>query len=116
MKLLGITDETDTCDLCGKTNLKRVIVLETEDGGEVRYGSDCAAHALMGKKSATNNRIILDRARAIQFLRDLLAQGLTPQEACARFNRHSLFGGYGAHVCGQKVRQLWVGDFFCLPL
>lgn len=51
MKIIAITDETSTCECCGKTNLKKVIVMQTEDGSIVRYGTDCAAKA-QGKKSA----------------------------------------------------------------
>jgi|SRR5689334_4885902 len=51
--LLAVTDETNTCECCGKTNLKRVAVLQLADGSIVRYGRDCAARKLgqtMGKK------------------------------------------------------------------
>lgn len=46
-KLLGVNDEVTTCECCGKSNLKCTVVLGT-DGGEVRYGRDCAARALAG--------------------------------------------------------------------
>lgn len=45
VKVLGVTDETTTCECCGKQNLKRVVVLDI-DGNVVRYGCDCAARAL----------------------------------------------------------------------
>lgn len=46
-RYLGITDESDSCDCCGKTGLKRVVGLEHIDSGEVvRYGTSCAARAL----------------------------------------------------------------------
>jgi len=44
--LLAVTDETSTCECCGKTNLKRVAVLQLADGSVVRYGRDCAARKL----------------------------------------------------------------------
>lgn len=51
-KIIGITDETTVCETCGKTNLKKVVVLENLDTGEiVRYGTDCAAKAMGTKKS-----------------------------------------------------------------
>lgn len=49
MKILAITDETPICECCGKNNLKRVVVIELDNGSVVRYGRDCAAKAL-GKK------------------------------------------------------------------
>ncbi len=42
MKFLGITDEINTCDCCGRTNLKSTVVFETDDGDIVHYGSTCA--------------------------------------------------------------------------
>ena len=44
----GITDERDSCDCCGKTNLKRTVVLQdTENDGEfVFFGTTCAARAM----------------------------------------------------------------------
>lgn len=45
-KIIGITDETTVCECCGKSNLKKVVVMENIDTGEiVRYGVDCAARA-----------------------------------------------------------------------
>ena len=42
----GISDKTE-CDVCGKTNLKMTIVIESEETGELlHYGSDCAARTL----------------------------------------------------------------------
>jgi hypothetical protein len=46
-RVLGTTDERTTCDCCGRTNLKATVVLVPSDGGpDVFYGSDCAARAL----------------------------------------------------------------------
>lgn len=51
-KVIGITDETSVCECCGKSNLKKVVVLENINTGEiVRYGVDCAAKA-RGTKTA----------------------------------------------------------------
>jgi hypothetical protein len=44
--LIAVTDDSHTCDCCGKTNLKRVAVLQLADGSVVRYGRDCAARKL----------------------------------------------------------------------
>lgn len=39
----GVTDERDTCECCGKTDLKRVVVLLDLDTDEfVFYGTTCA--------------------------------------------------------------------------
>lgn len=48
VKVLGITDERTTCDCCGKSNLKRTVALELENGQTVYYGTTCAMNAFRG--------------------------------------------------------------------
>ena len=44
-KILAITDERTTCECCGKSGLKRTVVIEFSS--EIRfYGTTCAAKAL----------------------------------------------------------------------
>lgn len=45
-KLLGINDDVTTCECCGKSGLKCTVVLSNGEG-EVCYGRDCAARALL---------------------------------------------------------------------
>jgi Cys-tRNA synthase (O-phospho-L-seryl-tRNA:Cys-tRNA synthase) len=46
-RIEGITDERDTCDCCGRTNLKRTVVMRHVDTHEFEYfGTTCAAHML----------------------------------------------------------------------
>lgn len=43
-KIIGISEEVTTCECCGRSNLKRTVVLDLD--GAVRYfGCDCAAKA-----------------------------------------------------------------------
>ena len=43
----GVTDERDTCDCCGRTNLKRVVCLTDHTTDEdVFFGTTCAARAM----------------------------------------------------------------------
>lgn len=77
-KYVGISDD-DTCEKCGKTNLKRVIVLNIE-GDTVRYGTDCAARALMGDNSAKNRSNVTYRAKIAQRVADLRSAGKTEKE------------------------------------
>lgn len=43
-KIVGISDDQDTCECCGKTGLKRVVYLENLDTQCVMaYGTTCAA-------------------------------------------------------------------------
>ena len=44
-RLVGVTDERDSCDCCGRTNLKRVVVLHDGDD-HVFIGPHCAAKLL----------------------------------------------------------------------
>ena len=43
MRFLGMTEEFDACDCCGKAPLKVTVAFETEDGEIVHYGTTCAA-------------------------------------------------------------------------
>ena len=43
MKALYITDEIDTCDCCGRTDLKATVAMQLNDGGILHYGRTCAA-------------------------------------------------------------------------
>lgn len=56
MKILGISDDVTVCELCGKSNLKRTVALETATGNIVHYGCDCAAKSLRTKSNGLNTR------------------------------------------------------------
>ncbi len=53
-RLVGTTTERDTCQCCGRTELKRVVVLHDGDD-DVYVGSQCAAR-LLGKPVGALNR------------------------------------------------------------
>ena len=61
-KVLGISDKCE-CDVCGKTNLKMTIVIESESGEILHYGSDCAARTL--KQDYRGKRYSISREAAI---------------------------------------------------
>jgi hypothetical protein len=42
LKFIGVTDERDSCDCCGKTGLKKVVVFENSNGEFEFRGSSCA--------------------------------------------------------------------------
>lgn len=46
VKVLGVNSDSSVCECCGKSNLKKVVVLQLADGSIVRYGRDCAAKKL----------------------------------------------------------------------
>lgn len=74
MKVLGCNDEVTVCGCCGKSNLKKTVILESEATGIVRYGVDCAARAMgySGNAARKHAGVIGDRgnliSRAVGFL------------------------------------------------
>ena len=59
-KIIGITDDSHVCECCGKKNLKRVVVLEHIDTGNiVRYGTNCAIKSLGVKQEGIDLEIEL---------------------------------------------------------
>jgi len=71
--LLAVTDETSTCECCGKTNLKRVAVLQLADGSVVRYGRDCAARKL-GKTIGKKIDAKVEEQNTIETIKTLIAK------------------------------------------
>lgn len=63
----GISDKSE-CDVCGKTNLKLTIVIESEGGELLHYGSDCAAKTLrqdyMGKRTSISREAAIGMGRS----------------------------------------------------
>lgn len=56
-KIAGVSDEVTECGLCGRTNLKRTVVLQPHDGGDpVFYGTDCASRALGWSETEINKK------------------------------------------------------------
>jgi hypothetical protein len=43
---IGTTDERTTCDCCGRSDLKKTVVLKDVEGDFVFFGSVCGARAL----------------------------------------------------------------------
>ena len=48
-RVLGVNDDKDFCECCGKSGLKRVVWIEDTESGEVsHFGTTCAMHAKHG--------------------------------------------------------------------
>ncbi|WP_338704383.1 hypothetical protein V2W30_41405 (plasmid) [Streptomyces sp. Q6] len=66
----GVVDDTDTCECCGRTNLKRVVALMpldadgNEEGDVSYYGTSCAATALRWTHTRVANTARAANARA----------------------------------------------------
>ena len=56
MRVLGVNDDRDSCDCCGRQGLKKVVWLETAAGEVVAYGTGCAARALGIEGSSSEKR------------------------------------------------------------
>ena len=71
-RILGTTDERDVCELCGKSGLKKVVVL-TDGEVENYVGTCCAATlvhrsaAYVGKKAASVESARVKEARSAEW-------------------------------------------------
>lgn len=104
VEYFGITDENDTCGCCGKTNLKKAVMLFIldEDGNRdelVYYGTTCAAKALsvrptqvtkMAEEANRDRLMKLDRLSYI--LADTYSHGSYLVRARDEFNRNASQG------------------------
>ena len=79
---IGTTDDTTTCDCCGKANLKKTVVLKNGEGDVVFYGVNCAARALGQKRGAVSVQV-----DAVAYAQRLLAVYTPEQVATAVWNR-----------------------------
>lgn len=51
-RIRGVSDECTTCEVCGREELKRTVLLETEDGDQLWAGTSCAGKKV-GASAAT---------------------------------------------------------------
>jgi hypothetical protein len=82
----GVTDERDSCDCCGKTNLKRTVVLRTPDGEHVYFGTSCAARAMKTTVKAVRQGITSANRKKAEATRK--ARAAQSQKELARWTRH----------------------------
>ena len=64
-KQLGTTDSVNTCDCCGKSNLKFTWAVETESGEILHYGSTCVTKHT-GKTPAVITNELAKQAEALK--------------------------------------------------
>lgn len=120
IKFLGITDERDSCDCCGKKNLKRTVALTVDDGPVVFYGTTCASVAfglpaksvLSEAKAATRAREEADRkvraeraAKESSALRLILVQELTARGISVPYD---FSGKLDVLLCNEALRNAGV--------
>lgn len=83
VRVLGTDDSVNTCDCCGRADLKSTVALETEAGEVVHYGVVCAAQAM--KRSAADVRKDARKADAAKREADRAAQDAARQAEHAAY-------------------------------
>lgn len=82
-KVNGCTDETTTCELCGKKNLKRVVSLENIDTNEeIHVGCDCAGKLLYGSKKTSHTKGAMRIAKVVSCVKKWRKNGFSWKEVC----------------------------------
>jgi len=71
MKLLGITDQFNTCDCCGKTDLKCTVAFQQEDGTIIYYGRICATRWYGKPQNEINSELKSIREQANKKANDM---------------------------------------------
>lgn len=82
-KVLGTSDEILTCGCCGKTNLKKTVVL-TNGEEEVYFGTECAALRMSCKKTDVE-KAVRSAAKAAQE-EETRQRNIREYEAWQRYN------------------------------
>ena len=65
-KILGVTTERSHCDRCGRSNLKKVYVIETVEGQEFCLGSQCIRKAYQMTQKELTSKSKEDKRRAVE--------------------------------------------------
>lgn len=115
--LLGITDEVTVCECCGRSDLKKTLVLD-DGGATVYYGSECGARAM----KTTVNKVRRDvtalrqqeqlKARRERHIRrnreadkwDRFLDEMTGKPGASTLEKVRLLGGIGA---ASKLYESW---------
>ena len=96
-KVLGISDEVTVCECCGRTNLKKTVVLSNGDG-EVRYGTECAARAMKIKKG--------DVEKAVRSAEKSKAEEIEKARRAEAFAVEQAYGEWLARTYGDRSSNL----------
>lgn len=99
-KLLGITDERTTCDCCGKTNLKRVAVIDLGEGNIVYYGRDCAAKKLSKSMGTSVDMLVEIRAYIVKWSEKYSDPNIIIKGIWNKFGTYAKFADGQYHIQG----------------
>lgn len=101
-KFLGVSEDKQICEKCGKADLKRTIALLIEETGTIVYfGTHCAAAAI---GNGLTGREIASQAAAIEKAQGLIKAG----HELSRIANHINVTGYPARATS---KALFIGDF-----
>lgn len=99
-KLLGVNADSDFCEHCGKTHLKKVVWIELDDGTIQHVGCDCAYSILTGKpKNTKEGGLIYEKMLWVEYARKL-ALKFPAHEAEVRMSARS---GRFIKITGGKI-------------
>lgn len=68
-RALGTDDSVNTCDCCGKTNLKFTVAIELDGGEVVHYGQVCASRNTGKSRPVINAEIKAETQRVLGLAR-----------------------------------------------
>ena len=127
-RALGTDDSVNTCDCCGKTNLKFTVMIELDSGAVVHYGQVCAgrntgktrpqisaeikSHKAAQEDAArqvwrTHPAYLAERARFAERSR----AGVMPGRAAMEFVREAV---QAADAARQEIAHRFAVSVFCL--
>ncbi len=124
LKILGIDDSVNTCECCGKSNLKSTVVVEI-NGQLFHYGSVCATkHTSLTKKQIKET--IKDELDARKLLasteykesREYLAEAVKMSQAHEQkligiaFRNYCSFESNAAKVKYNEIKQKYNLEYF----
>lgn len=81
IKFLGTSGDITTCELCGKSNLKKTVALEIDDQIK-HYGVDCAGAVLYGRKTASNTNAVRLKLPLLEYIEKVRATGGDVKRVC----------------------------------
>ena len=82
-KIIGVTDETTQCEVCGRVELKNTTLIEFEDGSQLYAGSSCAARKvgvssadMRGAVKAYRMRLEVARCNFPDYFRQIMGKSV----------------------------------------
>lgn len=96
-QLVGISDESTECEVCGRVELKSTMHLVHEDGSELRAGSSCGARKLgttayrmRRAAKAYDTWMVVRRQEWESVIRNFLGCAATPAALAAKHERFAV--------------------------